>query len=201
MIRDIINTLKEDLHKADIENKIFMRLKEPYSVLKKMKRKEVAVHELKDLIACRIIVKSEEHCYSALDIIKNSPHLTLLHTKDYICKPKSNGYQSIHSIMQFSYSKRNFEIQIRSEEMDKDAKLGRAAHLNYKAEQDKHLKKVFDVANDTILHKARQMVEHFKGVEEQIIEYEKEIMRIWHTRYDEMLKWEKGHKVLIFNEE
>lgn len=201
MICDIINILKEDLHKADIENKIFMRLKEPYSVLKKMKRKEVAVHELKDLIACRIIVKSKDQCYRALDVMANSPHLKLLHTKDYIYRPKSNGYQSIHNIMQFLYSKRNFEIQIRSEEMDKDAELGRAAHLNYKAEQDKHLKKIFDTANDTILYKARQMVEHFKGLEEQIIEYEKEIMRVWHAKYDEMLKWESGAKVLIFNKE
>ncbi|MCC8370170.1 MAG: bifunctional (p)ppGpp synthetase/guanosine-3',5'-bis(diphosphate) 3'-pyrophosphohydrolase [Rickettsia endosymbiont of Stiretrus anchorago] len=201
MICDIINIIKEDLHKADIENKVFMRLKEPYSVLKKMKRKEVAVHELKDLIACRIIVKSKDQCYNTLDIIKDSPHLSLLHTKDYICRPKSNGYQSIHSIMQLQYSKRNFEIQIRSEEMDRDAELGRAAHLNYKAEQDKHLKKVFDIANDTILYRARQMVESFKGLEEQIIEYEKEIMRVWHTRYDEMLKWESGAKLLIFSQE
>lgn len=201
MICDIIDILKEDLNKADIEHKIYMRLKEPYSVLKKMKRKEVAVHELKDLIACRIIVKSRDECYHALEVIKNSPYLTLLHTKDYINEPKSNGYQSIHSIMQLRYSRRKFEIQIRSEEMDKDAELGRAAHLYYKAEQDKHLKKVFDAANDTILHKARQMVEHFKGLEEQIIEYEKEIMRVWHTKYDEMLRWDNSVKIPIFNEE
>ncbi len=62
MICDIINLLKEDLNKADIENEIYMRLKEPYSVLKKMKRKEVPIDALKDLIACRIIVKSKALC-------------------------------------------------------------------------------------------------------------------------------------------
>jgi len=201
LICDIINTLKEDLHKADIDSKIFTRLKEPYSVLKKMKRKEVAIDSLKDLIACRIIVKSKGLCYDALDVVKNSPHLTWLYTKDYINRPKSNGYQSLHNIMQLLHSKRNFEIQIRSEEMDKDAELGRAAHLIYKAEQDKHLKKVFDVANDTILQKARQMVKQFEGLEEQIVEYEKEIMSIWHTKYGEILKWENTAEMLIFNEE
>lgn len=199
MIRDIINLLKEELNKAEIENDVYMRLKEPYSVLKKMKRKEAAVHELKDLIACRIIVKSKEQCYNAHNVLRDFSHLNLLHTKDYIYRPKSNGYQSIHNIMQFKYSRRHLEIQIRSEEMDRDAELGRAAHLNYKAEQDKHLRKVFDAANDTILQKARQMVKQFKGLEEQIIEYEKEIMHVWHAKYDEILKWRSGIEVLIFN--
>ncbi len=201
MICDIINLLKEDLNKADIENEIYMRLKEPYSVLKKMKRKEVPIDALKDLIACRIIVKSKVLCYNALDVVKSSPHLDWLYTKDYINRPKSNGYQSLHNIMQLLHSKRNFEIQIRSEDMHKDAELGRAAHLNYKEEQDRHLKKVFDVSNDTILSKAHQMVKQFEGLEEQIVEYEKEIMRIWDTKYDEMLKWENTAEVLIFNEE
>ncbi|MCC8461721.1 MAG: bifunctional (p)ppGpp synthetase/guanosine-3',5'-bis(diphosphate) 3'-pyrophosphohydrolase [Rickettsia endosymbiont of Ecitomorpha arachnoides] len=201
MICDIINLLKEDLNKADIENEIYMRLKEPYSVLKKMKRKEVPIDALKDLIACRIIVKSKALCYNALDVAKSSPHLDWLYTKDYINRPKSNGYQSLHNIMQLLHSKRNFEIQIRSEDMHKDAELGRAAHLNYKEEQDRYLKKVFDVSNDTILSKARQMVKQFEGLEEQIVEYEKEIMHIWDTKYDKMLKWENIAEVLIFNEE
>jgi (p)ppGpp synthase/HD superfamily hydrolase len=201
LICDIINLLKEDLNKAEIENEIYMRLKEPYSVLKKMKRKEVPIDALKDLIACRIIVKSKGLCYNALDVVKNSPHLAWLYTKDYINRPKSNGYQSLHNIMQLLHSKRNFEIQIRSEDMHKDAELGRAAHLNYKEEQDRHLKKVFDVTNDTVLSKARQMVKQFEGLEGQIVEYEKEIMRIWHTKYDEMLKWENAAEMLIFNEE
>ncbi|AFC72797.1 guanosine polyphosphate pyrophosphohydrolase/synthetase [Rickettsia rhipicephali str. 3-7-female6-CWPP] len=201
MICDIINLLKEDLDKADIENEIYMRLKEPYSVLKKMKRKAVPIGALKDLIACRIIVKSKALCYNALDVVKSSTHLDWLYTKDYINRPKSNGYQSLHNIMQLLYSKRNFEIQIRSEDMHKDAELGRAAHLNYKEEQDRHVKKVFDVTNDMILSKARQMVKQFEGLEEQIVEYEKEIMRIWHTKYDEMLKWANTAEVLIFNEE
>ncbi|CEO16470.1 GTP pyrophosphokinase [Rickettsia monacensis] len=201
MICDIINLLKEDLNKADIENEIYMRLKEPYSVLKKMKRKKVLIDALKDLIACRIIVKSKALCYNPLDVVKSSPHLDWLYTKDYINRPKSNGYQSLHNIMQLLHSKRNFEIQIRSEDMHKDAEFGRAAHLNYKEEQDLYLKKVFDVTNDTILSKARQMVKQFEGLEEQIVEYEKEVMRIWHTKYDEMLKWENTVEVLIFNEE
>ena len=45
------------------------------------------------------------------------------------------------------------------------------------------------------------MVKQFEGLEEQIVEYEKEIMRIWDTKYDEMLKWENTAEVLIFNEE
>ncbi|AFB21419.1 guanosine polyphosphate pyrophosphohydrolase [Rickettsia canadensis] len=201
MIYDIINLLKEDLNKAEIENEIYMRLKAPYSILKKMKRKEVPIDVLKDLIACRIIVKSQSLCYNALDIVKNCPHLTWIYTKDYINRPKSNGYQSLHNIMQFLYSKRNFEIQIRSEEMHKDAELGRAAHLNYKEAQDRHLKKVFDVTNDTIFSKACQMVKQFEGLEEQIVEYEKEIMHIWHTKYDEMLKWKNTAEMLILNKE
>ncbi|MFA1688126.1 bifunctional (p)ppGpp synthetase/guanosine-3',5'-bis(diphosphate) 3'-pyrophosphohydrolase [Candidatus Rickettsia barbariae] len=201
MICDIINLLKEDLNKADIDNEIYMRLKDPYSVLKKMKRKEVPIDALKDLIACRIIVKSKALCYNALYVVKSSPHLDWLYTKDYINRPKSNGYQSLHNIMQLLHSKRNFEIQIRSENMHKDAELGRAAHLNYKEEQDRHLQKVFDVTNDTILSKARQMVQQFEGFEEQIVEYEKEIMRIWHTKYDEMLKWANTAEVLIFNKD
>nr|WP_044286909.1 bifunctional (p)ppGpp synthetase/guanosine-3',5'-bis(diphosphate) 3'-pyrophosphohydrolase [Rickettsia typhi] len=179
MICDIMNLLSKDLDKADIEHEIYMRLKEPYSVLKKMKRKEVHIYSLKDLIACRIIVKSKDLCYNALDVVKNSPYLDCLYTKDYINRPKSNGYQSLHNIMQLLHSKRTVEIQIRSRDMNQYAEFGSAAHLNYKEEQDRHFKKAFDITNDTMLSKARQMLKQFAGLEEQIVEYEKEIMCIW----------------------
>lgn len=200
MIHETINLLQNMLHKGRVGAEIYARLKDPYSILKKMKRKEVTIDKLSDLIAFRIIVGCKTECYTSLDIINDFYRFNLKHIKDYIDKPKDNGYQSIHAIVEFLHSRRNAEIQVRSHEMHKVAELGRAAHLNYKQEQDKHLAEVFNKNNSKVLQVANEMFHKFSWSEEEIVAYEQEIMRIWHNKIDEILRWESRPKELAFEE-
>ncbi|MFY9589740.1 bifunctional (p)ppGpp synthetase/guanosine-3',5'-bis(diphosphate) 3'-pyrophosphohydrolase [Rickettsia endosymbiont of Halotydeus destructor] len=197
MIHETINLFQDTLHKVGVGHEIYARLKDPYSILKKMKRKKTTVEKLSDLIAFRIIVCHKNDCYKALDALNDFYHLGLKNIKDYILFPKENGYQSIHAIVEFLHSGRNAEIQLRSHDMHKVAELGRAAHLTYKQEQDKHLEEVFNRNNYKIFQAANEIRRYFSWTEEEIIAYEQEIMRIWHSKSDEISSWEACPKKVI----
>lgn len=124
--------LKKNGLKAEIEG----RVKHYYSIFRKLKRKDKNyVSELYDIFALRIIVNTDAECYQALGIIhKNWTPLTR-RFKDYIANKKSNDYQSLHTTIVGLVPDLNnqpIEIQIRTQEMDRVAKFGIAAHWEYK---------------------------------------------------------------------
>jgi GTP diphosphokinase / guanosine-3',5'-bis(diphosphate) 3'-diphosphatase len=124
-----IQTLFEDQHIESFEIK--GRIKNIYSIYKKMVRDQRAFEDIYDLLAVRIIVPKIESCYQALGIIH--AHYTPLprRFKDYISVPKPNMYQSLHTTL-LSEDGTLFEVQIRTPEMDSVAELGIAAHWAYK---------------------------------------------------------------------
>lgn len=105
------------------------------SLYKKLMRYDMDIGKIYDLVAIRIIVKTIEDCYATLGIIhKYWPPLPG-RIKDYIARPKPNGYRSLHTSV-FCVENRITEFQIRTEEMHKEAELGIAAHWAY--QQIKH---------------------------------------------------------------
>ena len=106
------------------------RLKRPYSIYLKMQRKGVGIEEILDLLAVRVIVKSEIDCYKVLGIVHLHLKPIVARFKDYIALPKENGYQTIHTTL-FDEST-IFEVQIRTFDMQKSAEYGLAAHWKYK---------------------------------------------------------------------
>ena len=106
------------------------RIKHYYSLYQKLKRKEMEIEKIHDLVAMRIIVPDIKSCYEALGVIhkhyKPLPGLI----KDYIALPKPNGYQSLHTTI-FCEKGRLVEIQIRTESMHDYAENGIAAHWAY----------------------------------------------------------------------
>ena len=52
--------------------------------------------------------------------------------KDYLTKPKPNGYQSLHLVLQHGVTKHCVELQIRSQAMHQEAEFGFASHDFYK---------------------------------------------------------------------
>ena len=107
------------------------RVKNQYSIYKKMVNQDKAFEDIYDILAIRIIVDKVETCYQVLGIIH--AHYTPIpkRFKDYIAVPKPNMYQSLHTTVIGSDGD-TFEIQIRTEEMDKVAEFGIAAHWAYK---------------------------------------------------------------------
>ena len=123
-----------------IKCRIFGRTKRPYSIWKKMKRKSISFEKLLDIIAFRVIVRDIQECYKVLGCVSTNYIVVPDTFKDYISKPKANGYQSIHIVI-IGPKNVKIEIQIRTEDMDKVAEYGIASHWLYKQnlKSDKYL--------------------------------------------------------------
>ena len=107
------------------------RVKNLYSLWKKLARKNMNPDDVYDILAVRVIVKSVEDCYRALGIIHKHWRPVPGRIKDYIAIPKANGYRSLHTTI-FRGDGGIIEIQIRTEEMHDEAQYGIASHLAYK---------------------------------------------------------------------
>ena len=122
------------LEDKGIEAKVHGREKHLYSLYQKMRNKQSAFEDVFDMFAVRIIVKSEDDCYRALGVMHSVHNPLPKQVKDYIAIPKSNGYQSLHTVL-FSPAAIPIEVQIRTEEMNTFAETGVAAHWMYKEGQ------------------------------------------------------------------
>ena len=128
--RDLENIINNFIHKENINVKIHYRKKEPYSIWKKINKRNSDLNSISDIAAVRIITKSTRDCYKVLGIIHRNFSAKVGRTKDYISNPKPNGYRSIHTDIIFN--NKLFEIQIRSRAMHMIAENGIAAHWRYK---------------------------------------------------------------------
>ncbi|MBU1143980.1 MAG: bifunctional (p)ppGpp synthetase/guanosine-3',5'-bis(diphosphate) 3'-pyrophosphohydrolase [Firmicutes bacterium] len=116
-----------ELHDFEIKG----RIKNIFSIYKKMVKDNRAFEDIYDLLAVRIIVDRIETCYQALGIIHANFTPIPRRFKDYIAVPKPNMYQSLHTTV-LSDDGTLFEVQIRTPEMDQVAEYGVAAHWAYK---------------------------------------------------------------------
>jgi len=130
-IATFVTNLSSELNKLTINAQVYGRPKHIYSIWKKMDKKGLAFGELFDVRAIRVVVDELQDCYSALGTIHSLWHHVPSEFDDYVANPKSNGYQSIHTIV-IGPEGRTVEIQIRTEQMHNDAEMGVAAHWRYK---------------------------------------------------------------------
>ncbi|MEK6917302.1 MAG: RelA/SpoT family protein [Nanoarchaeota archaeon] len=139
---NIINIVKEKLTNSNIEIiEVSGRAKYFYSIYKKMIIEKKGFDEIYDLIAIRLIVKTIPECYRVLAEIHQLWKPVPGRFKDYIAVPKSNGYQSLHTDIATPFDV-ILEVQIRTIDMDYNARYGVAAHWRYKGtERDKKFDK------------------------------------------------------------
>jgi len=131
LILRVITELNTLLDEHNIEAVIIGREKTPYSIWRKMQKKEVGFEQLSDIMAFRVIVASIEDCYKTLGVAHSAYRVVPDRFKDYISTRKPNGYQSIHTGV-FGPERQRIELQIRTHEMHEVAEGGFAAHWNYK---------------------------------------------------------------------
>ncbi len=146
-----------ELDKMDIEYEMRARVKSVYSISNKMEKKNVGFNEIYDLFAVRIIFEiypgmdEKKKCWDIYSAITDIYKLRPDRIRDWVSRPKSNGYQALHLTVMGPDGKW-IEIQIRSRRMDDIAEKGFAAHWKYKAnrveedtELDKWLKTIQEI--------------------------------------------------------
>ncbi len=130
-IQEVSSIISEKLSSYGLVGRVSGRPKHFYSIYKKMKAQNLEFEQVYDVIAFRIILATVKDCYEALGIIHSLWKPVPGRFKDYIAMPKANGYQSLHTTVIGPYGER-VEIQIRTEEMNRTAEEGIAAHWQYK---------------------------------------------------------------------
>ncbi|MBE6467768.1 MAG: bifunctional (p)ppGpp synthetase/guanosine-3',5'-bis(diphosphate) 3'-pyrophosphohydrolase [Alphaproteobacteria bacterium] len=127
----IIKQLEKDMEEGGVRATVSGREKSPYSIWRKMQKKNASFEQLSDIMAFRIIVDDVGSCYQALGIVHSKYHMVPRRFKDYISTPKPNGYKSLHTGV-IGPENTRIEIQIRTQEMHEVNEKGVAAHWAYK---------------------------------------------------------------------
>lgn len=154
-VKLLIEHISQDVQKNGINAQITGRAKHYYSIYNKMRRQNVAFHDLYDITAVRVIVDTERECYEVLGLIHSQFKPIPGRFKDYIAMPKGNMYQSLHTSV-IGPNKKPLEVQIRTWQMHEIAEYGVAAHWRYK---EKGSQKA-DSATDVQFSWMRKLVEY-----------------------------------------
>ncbi len=127
----VVDALEKNLRGQGIDCRVKGRAKHRASIWRKVKNQGISLSEVSDLLAFRVLVKDVGNCYGALGSVHASFPPIPDRIKDYIARPKPNGYQSLHTTV-IGPEGRRIEVQIRTEEMNRVADEGIAAHWKYK---------------------------------------------------------------------
>lgn len=130
LVDKMMESVSKILDENNIPHEMKGRSKSVYSIYNKL-QKGKTFNEIYDILALRYFVNTVSDCYLALGAIHAKYKPMPKRFKDYIARPKANGYQSLHTTV-FGVDGKLFEIQIRTYEMDKVAEYGVASHWSYK---------------------------------------------------------------------
>ncbi|HXK58480.1 MAG TPA: GTP diphosphokinase [Acidobacteriota bacterium] len=130
-VKAVVDRLKAELDRADIQAEVTGRAKHIYSIWRKMTRKGVDFQQVFDVTAVRVLVRDVASCYATLGVVHTLWDHIPGEFDDYIANPKENGYQALHTAV-IGPDGKNLEVQIRTFDMHKEAELGVAAHWSYK---------------------------------------------------------------------
>jgi GTP pyrophosphokinase len=130
-LTEVRTQVESKMKEMGIPARVDGRIKRLYSIWQKLRRQQIPIEQVYDLLAVRIITDNVKNCYAALGIIHNTWRPVPGRIKDFIAIPRPNLYQSLHTSVIGPHGQ-PFEIQIRTEEMHRIAEEGIAAHWKYK---------------------------------------------------------------------
>ncbi|KAI3707745.1 hypothetical protein L6452_26374 [Arctium lappa] len=159
----LLQLLKSDSILAEMVDEISVegRYKSHYSTMKKLLRDGRKPEEVNDILGLRVVLRPssnlvttyerEKACYRARSVIQSLWKEVPSRSKDYISRPKANGYKSLHMAVDVNGIRPLMEIQIRTAEMNMLASDGTASHAFYKGgltnpEEAKRLKTIMIAA-------------------------------------------------------
>lgn len=134
-VKQVVEHLKKALINQNISGTVYGRVKHISSIYYKLKDKNYSLNKIYDLSAVRVIVNSVSECYAVMGIVHANYVPLDNRFKDYIARPKVNGYQSLHTTV--LVNNEPLEIQIRTFDMHNHAEYGIAAHWLYKEHKKK----------------------------------------------------------------
>lgn len=152
-LRNVEDTLVEQLRENNVEARVEWRIKRYYSIFQKLQRSKVTFDQVYDLLAVRVITQDVAACYAVFGLIHTIWRPVPGRIKDFIAIPRANRYQSLHTTV-IGDGGHQFEVQIRTEEMHRIAEEGIAAHWKYKTKDD-----VVTARDEERLNWIRQLVE------------------------------------------
>jgi GTP diphosphokinase / guanosine-3',5'-bis(diphosphate) 3'-diphosphatase len=129
-LEEVQATIRSKLVENGIPAELEARVKGLYSLHRKIVRQERALDQVYDLLAVRVITDTERNCYAALGVVHHIWRPVPGRFKDYIAMARPNLYQSLHTTV--LHAGQAFEVQIRTQEMQRIAEEGVAAHWKYK---------------------------------------------------------------------
>jgi GTP pyrophosphokinase len=168
-LNDVAEQVRGRLKEMGIPGEVKGRVKHLYGIYRKMQDQHIPFEQVYDVLGLRVITDTKNHCYEILGIIHSMWKPIHGRFKDFIALPKSNLYQSLHTTVVGPKGER-VEFQIRTEEMDRIAEEGIAAHWMYKeggkvyekdAKYIKWLREIIQSQKD--LGDAREFLEAVKG--------------------------------------
>jgi GTP pyrophosphokinase len=130
-VEGVRRQMLQELAAVGIAAEVQGRPKHLYSIWKKMQGKQLALGQVFDVRALRVIVADVPACYAALSRVHERYRAMSGEYDDYIARPKANGYQSLHTVV-LGDDGRPVEVQIRTQAMHEHAEHGVAAHWAYK---------------------------------------------------------------------
>src|SRR6185295_15157139 len=156
----VVAELEKVLKEQGVACTVSGREKTPYSIWRKMQKKQVEFEQLSDIMAFRIMVEDVPTCYQTLGVLHSSYSMIPGRFKDFISTPKPNDYQSLHTGIIGPHRLR-IEVQIRTRQMHEVAEMGVAAHWGYKQGLEK-----IDGRQYRWLRELLDILEHASGPEE-----------------------------------
>ena len=201
--RDSLNTMfwniKESLSKENINNEIKTRIKHIYGIYTKLSS-GLKLSEIHDLLNLKVLLDSIDECYLTLGRVHQIYHPVNDKFKDFICNPKTNHYQSLHTTV-FAPDNRLVQVQIRTKDMENIACYGLPAlwdidKENTRESMQEKFKNRYQFYNDL-----KEINGYYSNNEEFVNEVKKELFadKIYvYTPDGEVVELPKGATVVDF---
>lgn len=199
VLEEMLYSINEILSNECIPHEIKVRTKNIYGIYKRQQEGH-KINDIHDLLALKIMVDEIRNCYIALGLIHSKYNPINDKFKDYICNPKTNLYQSLHTTV-FGPNDKLVQTQIRTFDMDRIASFGLTAYWDInKGEARRIMQK--DLKEKFQFFKSLTDINNmFRDNNEFIIQVKKELFsdKIYvYTSKGDIIELPKGSTIIDF---